>query len=154
MRLPPHNLLANGVGQGEEPPKVAKLVPSPRKLMVTFFWDSQGIILVDYLPHQQTMIGQYYAELIRKLRAAVKEKRRGMLSRNVLLLHDNARVHTCGVSMEALKEAGFEALPHPPYFPDLAPSDYHLFSYLKRYLRVKVFNQDDNNIIDSFSCNA
>jgi hypothetical protein len=26
---------------------------------------------------------------------------------------------------------GWEVLPHPPYSPDLAPSDYHLFGFVK-----------------------
>lgn len=51
---------------GEEPPKVAKLTPTPTKVMVTFFWDSKGVLLVDYLPHGQTMNGEYYAGLIKK----------------------------------------------------------------------------------------
>jgi hypothetical protein len=30
---------------------------------------------------------------------------------------------------------GWELLSHPPYIPDLAPTDYHLFGSLKDYLR-------------------
>ena len=37
----------------------------------------------------------------------------------------------------------FELLPHPPYSPDLAPSDYHLFPNMKKQLRGRVFNDDD-----------
>ncbi len=29
----------------------------------------------------------------------------------------------------------FNGLPHPPYSPDLAPSDFHLFRYLQWFLR-------------------
>lgn len=98
---------------------------------------------MDYVPRGQTITGQYYAELIRKLREKIKEKRRGKLARGVLLLHDNARVHTCGVSLAAIKECGFEIIPHPPYSPDLAPSDYHLFKFLKNDIRGKRYNSDD-----------
>ncbi|CAH2106402.1 unnamed protein product [Euphydryas editha] len=58
---------------------------------------------------------------------AIKEKRRGKLSRGVMLLHDNAPVHISSVSMAAIKECGFTELNHPPYRPDLAPSDKLLF---------------------------
>jgi hypothetical protein len=33
----------------------------------------------------------------------------------------------------------FEEAPHPPYSPDLSPSDFFLFGYLKQYLRGMVF---------------
>ena len=32
---------------------------------------------------------------------------------------------------------------HPPYSPDLAPSDYHLFPNLKKHLRGQRFSTDD-----------
>ena len=50
-------------------------------------------------------------------------KRRGKLTRDVLLLQDNAPAHTSQVAMAAATECGFEVLPHPPYSPDLAISD-------------------------------
>ena len=33
--------------------------------------------------------------------------------------------------MIAATECGFEILPHPPYSPDMAPSDFYLFPNLK-----------------------
>jgi [histone H3]-lysine36 N-dimethyltransferase SETMAR len=40
----------------------------------------------------------------------------------------------------------WEQLPHPPYSPDLAPSDFHLFRSLSNYLKGKQFN--DNNELE------
>jgi histone-lysine N-methyltransferase SETMAR len=37
---------------------------------------------------------------------------------------------------------GFRCLDHPPYFPDLAPSDYHLFPGLKTQLKVRHSSSD------------
>ena len=34
---------------------------------------------------------------------------------------------------------GFEVLPHPPYSPDLAPSDYWLFGAMKKPLRGRTY---------------
>jgi len=62
--------------------------------MSTIFWDCKGVLLVDYLQHKTTMTGSsYYGELLKNLPQAVKEKRKGMLTRGPLLLHDNAPVH-------------------------------------------------------------
>ena len=66
-----------------------------------------------------------------------------MLSHGVRLLHDNAPVHTAAVAKAAVKECGFEEIDHPPYSPHLAPSDYYLFSKLKKDLRGRKFHDDE-----------
>ncbi|GBP13825.1 Mariner Mos1 transposase [Eumeta japonica] len=80
-----------------------------------------------------------------KAREAVVQKRRGKLSRGVLFLRDNASVNTARISRQALKDTGFSEIEHPPYSPDLAPSDYFLFSNLKKELRGRRF-VDDNQM--------
>jgi hypothetical protein len=52
----------------------------------------------------------------------------------------------------AIKELDWEILPHPPYSPDLAPSDYHLFRSLSNNLRGVSFNNDAElqNWLDDF----
>jgi histone-lysine N-methyltransferase SETMAR len=62
-----------------------------------------------------------------ELKDAIKEKRRGKLSRGVRLLHTNAPVHTSVAAKAAVQCCGFQELNHPPYSPDLAPSDYFSF---------------------------
>ena len=54
--------------------------------MATVIWDAEGIVLIDYIEHGSTSTGIYilYAGLIRKARAALKEKRRGKLHHVVL----------------------------------------------------------------------
>lgn len=125
--------------KGERPPKKFKVEKSTSKLMATVFWDSEGVLLIDYLPKGTTMNGQYYANLLAQTREAVLQKRRGKLARGVLFLQDNAPVHTARVSRQTLKDTGFSEIDHPPYSPDLAPSDYFLFSNLKKELRGRRF---------------
>jgi histone-lysine N-methyltransferase SETMAR len=38
------------------------------------------------------------------------------------------------MTLEAIAKMGWEVLPHPSYSPDLAPSDYHLFGFVKHQL--------------------
>ena len=66
---------------------------STEKVMMTVFWDEDGILLTDYLARGSTITGPYYASLIKRLRSTILEKRRGKVSHGVLLLHDNAPVH-------------------------------------------------------------
>lgn len=49
-------------------------------------------------------------------------------------------------TMAKLHELGYELLPHPPYSPDLAPSDFFLFADLKRMLAGKKFKTDEEVI--------
>jgi histone-lysine N-methyltransferase SETMAR len=60
-------------------------------------------------------------------------------------LHDNARPHIAKLTREKLLKLGWVTVPHPPYSPDLAPTDYHLFCSLSNYLREKKFD-DENDL--------
>ena len=131
---------------GSPPPRKFRVQGSSRKVMASVFWDAEGIIMIDYLPQGHTITGLYYAQELRRLREEIKSKRRGKLRRGVLLLQDNAPAHTSRVAMAAAAECGFEILPHPPYSPDLAPSDYHLFRKLKSRIRGRRFD-DDNDVM-------
>ena len=124
-------------------PKKFKTQPSAGKVMATVFWDAKGVILLDILPKRSTITGVYYANLLDQLRTAIREKRRGKLSKGVLLQQDNARVHTCKVAMDAIERNGYELIPHPAYSPDLAPSDVFLFPNLKKDIRGLHFRSDE-----------
>ena len=49
------------------------------------------------------------------------------------------RPHIASKTRQQLESLEWETLPHPPYSPDIAPSDYHLFRALKNVLRGKRF---------------
>jgi hypothetical protein len=61
----------------------------------------------------------------------------------VVLPHDNAQPHTPARTRALLEHFNWELSDHPPYSPDLAPSDYHLFTYLKNWLRSQSFNNNE-----------
>ena len=121
----------------------AKTQPSAGKVMATVFWDAKGVIMLDFLPKRSTITGVYYANLLDQLRTAIPEKRRGKLSKGVLLQQDNARVHTCKVAMDAVMRNGYELIPHPAFSPNLDPSDFFLFPNLKKNIRGLHFRSDE-----------
>ena len=99
--------------------------------MDTVFWDAEGMILAKFLERGQTITAACYVQTLHKVRRALCDKRPG---RNIIILHDNARPHTVCLTSEATAKIGWEVLPHPSYSPDLAPSDYHLFGFVKDQL--------------------
>lgn len=116
--------------------------------MLSVFWDSRGVILTDYLPKGETLNSDYYCNLLEKLRDALKQKRRGMISKGIRLLADNAPVHTAQASVVAAHRLGYELLQHPPYSPDLAPSDFFLFPEMKKPLRGRRFDDREDAIFE------
>jgi transposase len=53
----------------------------------------------------------------------------------MLLQREKARPHTSRKTREGIKNFHLTVLPHKPYSPDLAPSDFHLFGALKDAIR-------------------
>jgi len=94
--------------------------------------DQDGTLLIDYLPKGHTINAEYYSSLLVQLKDILKEKHRGKLTKDVLLLHDKAPAHRSLAAQKKLAYLGLQYLNHPPHSPDLSPSDYHLFSGLKK----------------------
>lgn len=90
-------------------------------------WDQQGVLLVEFMEPGTTITAAVYCETLRRLRRAIQNKRRGKLTAGVVLIHDNARPHTAGATQRLLEQFGWDIFDHPPYSPDLAPCDFHLF---------------------------
>ncbi|GBN75952.1 Mariner Mos1 transposase [Araneus ventricosus] len=68
----------------------------------------------------------------------VQEK--GHYTSRVILQHDNARPHVANPVKTYLETLQCEVLPHPPYAPDIAPSDYHLFQSMEHGLAEQQFH--------------
>jgi len=128
--------------------KKFKTQASAGKVMLTIFWDVNGPILVHFQEKGQTVTSAQYSDiLVNELKAAIRSKHRGLLSKRVLLLHDNTRPHTAAHTVDTLRDLKFWVLKHPPYSPDLAPLDFHLFGPMKEHLQGHKF-ADDNEVME------
>jgi len=108
------------------PTKKFKTQASAGKVTLTIFWDGSGPLLVHFQEKGQTVTSARYSDmLVNEVKPAIRSKPRGILSKRVLLLHDNARPHTAANTVDTLRALKFEVLKHPPYSPDLAPSDFY-----------------------------
>lgn len=134
---------------GESRPKRPKTQTSAGKVMASVFWDSHGILFIDYVEKGKTINSEYYMALLERLKAEIDAKRPHMKKKKILFHQDNAPCHKSMKTMVKMNELHFELLPHPPYSPDLAPSDYWLFSDLKRMLQGKRFGSNDEVIAET-----
>jgi len=134
----------------EPTPKKFKVVPSAGAVMLTFFWDREGPLLIEFLPTQKvkgkrrTVTQDTYFDTMIRLRQAIKAKRRGKLSQKICLLHDNARPHTARLIALLLNDFKWFTFPHPPCSPDLAPSDFHAFPGLTEWLGGQRFEDEES----------
>jgi len=123
---------------------------SAGKVLALIFWDQNGILLSDYLPKGQTINAEYYSSLLVQLKDILKDTRRGKVTKGVLFLHDNALAHRALPTQKKLTYLGFQCLDHPPYSPDLALSNYHLFPGLKKQLKGCHFSSEVTAATDTW----
>lgn len=124
------------------------------KLLLCIWWDQQGVIYYELLKPKETITGDRYRLQLMRLSRALKEKRPLYEQRHdkVILLHDNARPHVAQSVKTYLETLKWEVLPHPPYSPDIAPSDYYLFRSMAHGLAEQRFHshEDTKKWIDSW----
>jgi len=120
-------------------PKKFRVQKSAGKFLASIFWYQVGIFLIDYLPKGQTINAEYYLSLLVQFKNILKEKRRGMVTKVVLFLHNNAPAHRALATQKKLAYLGFQSLDHRPYSRDLAPSGYHLLPGLKKIMERWTF---------------
>jgi hypothetical protein len=83
------------------------------------FWDSDGVIHVDFLPNGAAINAQCYSSLpCNDVHQVVQKKRRGKLSKKINLLDDSACPHTADCTSSTVS---WEIMIHPPYSHDLPP---------------------------------
>lgn len=77
------------------------------------------------------------------MKKEIKLKRRRKPRGDVILLEDNALVHTAQVAVAKAANSGFELLSHSAYSPGLGPSDFFLFPKVNSHQRGREFGNND-----------
>ena len=105
-------------------------------MIAVIFWDRKGILLTKFMASGTTLSTEVSCETQNKLRGSIQNNRRGILTKGVVLLHDNAppKPRLAKILYNS------EIFHHPPYSPDVAPSNYHLFTEMKFWLATQRFH--------------
>ncbi|GBP04373.1 Mariner Mos1 transposase [Eumeta japonica] len=117
-------------------------------------WEKQGVIYYELLKPNETITDDRYQFQLIHLSQSLKGKRLLYKQRlgNVILLHDNARPHVAKSVKTYLEMLQWDVLPHPPYSPDIALSDFHLFCSMAHGLADQRFHsyEEAKKWIDSW----
>ncbi|UYV81406.1 hypothetical protein LAZ67_20001096 [Cordylochernes scorpioides] len=120
--------------------------------MLCIWWDQLGVINYELLQPNETITGERYQQQLMRLCRALKIKRPLYAKRydKVIYQHDNTRPRVAKVVKETLEALQWDVLPHPPYSPDIAPSDYHMFRSMTHALAEQHFTsyEEAKNWVD------
>lgn len=121
------------------PPAVRQQFPNTRH--VSIFFDSRGFIHIEILAKKGATVD---SELYCKQLERVKDKllRRRPTWPVTYLLQDNASPHRSHLTTEKIQQLEWIRLPHPPYSPDLNPTDYGANRSLAHALEGKEFRDE------------
>ncbi|XP_025262477.1 histone-lysine N-methyltransferase SETMAR-like [Camponotus floridanus] len=139
--------------RGEPPLTTSKAGLHPKKVMLCIWWNWKGIVYYELLPDNETIDSDKYCSQLDKLKIEIAKKCPELINRKgVVFHHDNARPHASLQTRQKLLAFGWDVLPHPPYSPDIAPSDFHLFRSLQNSINGLNFAslQLLKNYLDSF----
>jgi len=107
--------------------------------MLSIWCGDNGIIHWETVPSGCTITADLFCQQLDR----VAEKLKGKQDR-IYYLHDNRRPHIAKSTCEKLLKLGWITVPHPPYFSDLTPTDYHLFRSVSNQLRDKKINNEND----------
>jgi histone-lysine N-methyltransferase SETMAR len=115
-----------------EMPEVAPRLPNTPKIMVTLFWNPSGLYVNRILNSETSFNSAYFlkyvlseTEHLSALQTAIGQKKK--------FIHhmDNSPIHKFSAVTERMISLRLALEPYPPYSPDLTPSDFFFFGYLK-----------------------
>ncbi|UYV67817.1 hypothetical protein LAZ67_5002129 [Cordylochernes scorpioides] len=112
--------------------KKRKLIASAGKVTASLFWDGKGILLIDYFEKKKTEL--------------LQEEKKNL----------SPGQYTCSKKVywpwenRGISSTIGSAIPH--YSPDLAPSDFHFFPHLKKFVFEKHFgsNEEVERAVDEY----
>jgi hypothetical protein len=116
--------------------------------MITIFWNVSGIEVIDYVPSGESFNSAHFIERLLLAIAGLSARHAAVRQRKAFVLHmDNSPIHKSKAGMKTMASIPVQRAPHPPYSPDLAPSDVFLFGYLKGKMIGQEFDSPDALIV-------
>jgi histone-lysine N-methyltransferase SETMAR len=116
---------ASWIGQDESPRTVVRRGRFEPKTMFSIFFRTTGAVHLSYVDGGKTIDANTYIEDCLKpvFKVVAKQRPKSGLQK-IKFFYDNARPHVEQSVLDFLDEMKVGLIDHPPYSPDLAPSDF------------------------------
>ena len=139
---------------GSPRPKKARQSKSTHKHFMIPFFDSTGMIYMDWVPTGQTGNKEYYVEVLKEFRERLCRKRSALFkSGQWHFRQDNAPVDKHILVTDYLTKMGIKTVPQPPHSLYLVPCDFCLFPKLSgyRYETTEEMKEAVTKVIDKLT---
>lgn len=114
------------------------------KTMIVVFWNIHGAVAVAAVPKGKSATGEYFCdEVLQEICNSQAFSDAQEAGKNFWVHMDNAPIHNAVTVKDEMEDLGLARAPHPPYSPDLAPSDFYLFGALKSRIKGIEFRDCD-----------
>jgi transposase len=105
------------------------------KIMFTIMWNPHGFYVIDSLPPHTRMNSTYYTtNILQPLYDSFFPQGHTTRSKKLILHVDNCSIHKSREAEKFMANHRMIRMPHPPYSPEMAPSDFYLFGAVKNRL--------------------
>jgi histone-lysine N-methyltransferase SETMAR len=116
----------------EKIPERERRMIQSEKVMLTIVWNPSGFHLINILPKEFKFNASFDITQILGLLSDWCRIHVGRTNRKLLVHVDNARPRIATVTLQFIQLNSMRRVPYPQYSPDLAPSDFYLFCYIKQ----------------------
>ena len=124
-------------------------------IILWIWWNRKGMLYYKLLPRGITITADII--LLPTTETSCRRNPRKTTKRlhEVMQLHDYVRPHSSILTKNTIQELGSEVIPHPPYSPNLAPSDFHISRSLSNNLQGTLFLDENilRTLLDYFNSN-
>ena len=146
--------LAQWLDQEEVPKHFPKPNLHQKLVMVIVWWSATGLIQYSFLNPGKTITSENYALQMKEIHWKQQHLQSTEWAHFSSMIRHSAcaQPHVTQPTLHKLNELGYEVLPHPPYSPDLLPTDYCFFKHFDNFLQRKCFHnqQEAENAFQEF----
>jgi hypothetical protein len=114
-------------------------------VIVTIFWNTFGIHVLAALSEKTSFDAEYFVDYVLTLITKLPVMHTAASQKQKLVIHmDNLPIHKSKAAIRKFASMLVKLAPHPSYSPDLAPSNFFLFGYIKQKITGQEFVSPDD----------